>query len=224
MPALDHRLQSVVSALTRHIDADATHCDVGSDHGYLLRRLLLTKKIRCGIAIENKPAPFENSRRALAGLCGEARLGDGLSALAPGEANSLTICGMGSELIVRILQSGAASVPPLVVLQANRQSHLLRMWGKNSGYHLIDECCVQGKWWYDILTFARGVGEDPIYQQGSEKVSLHLGPWLVKRWAANTERRYRAELKQLSAYPKLTADSLARKLALEEAFRIRSAS
>lgn len=191
------------------------HCDIGSDHGYLLRDLLTRRTIEFGIAVENKPAPHANSRQALAGLAAEVRLGDGLGPVAAGEVDSLSISGMGAELIVRILNAHPDRVPDRVVLQANRQSEMLRIWARESGYWLIDEVEVSGRWWYEIVSLERRPNQvDPAYHSQrlvdmgiDVDTALALGPHFVSRQQPLTERRFESEVAKLSAQPKLNAAS-----------------
>lgn len=96
---LDDRLAAVADQIK-----STTHVDIGSDHGSLLVALLNQDRIKFGIAVENKQRPFDNSVRALAGLPAEVRLGDGLNPIEIGEADSLSICGMGAESIRDILR------------------------------------------------------------------------------------------------------------------------
>ncbi len=74
MPRLDERLKTVARQIRWPI-----HADIGSDHGHLLKALLSAGRIDCGIAIENKRQPFENSRRTLADLASEVRLAEGFA-------------------------------------------------------------------------------------------------------------------------------------------------
>ena len=122
MPKLDQRL----IAVTRRIRS-GTHADIGSDHGLLLASLLASGRINSGIAIENKRQPWENSTATLAGLAAEARLGDGLEVLKSGEADSLSICGMGAENMIAILERYPDRVPNTVVLQPNSRLSLIHI-------------------------------------------------------------------------------------------------
>ena len=123
-----------------------THADIGSDHANLLVALLRSGRVAKGIAIENKQQPLFHSEAALLGLNAEARLADGLDGLVEGEADSLSICGMGAESIVSILSSHPKRIPELIVLQPNRRADLIRRWGIDSGFHLVDEQIAYAHW------------------------------------------------------------------------------
>lgn len=81
--------------------------DVGTDHGYLPIKLLLDGVVPFAIASDVRPGPLSSAKEN-AGRYGvsekmDCRLCDGLSGVAEGEADDVTIAGMGGELILRIL-------------------------------------------------------------------------------------------------------------------------
>ena len=149
MPRLDERLKCVA----KQIRCEA-HADIGSDHGHLLKALLTSGRIKFGIAIENKSQPYANSAQTLGELNAEVRFGDGLQPLQANEANSLSICGMGGELIAGILSELPERVPVRVIVQPNKRADLIREWGFKSGYWLRDEFVV-GEQPFDVLVLER---------------------------------------------------------------------
>ncbi len=178
MPRLDDRLKAVAQLIRSEV-----HADIGSDHGHLLKALLAAGRIDRAIAIENKQQPFANSRSTLAGLDADVRLADGLNGLAVGEADSLSICGMGGPLMVEILQAFPDRVPAKVVLQPNRETNRVRQWGWDAGFHLIDEQMIFGERIFEVLSFEAGNGAaDPAYQDVDRSAALQLGPHHLKRW------------------------------------------
>lgn len=186
MPRLDARLQAVADQIHGGI-----HADIGSDHGHLLQMLLMSGQIDFGIAIENKPHPLENSRSALAGLNAEVRLADGFAGLETGQADSVSLCGMGGELMARLLADHPQHVPPTVIAQPNRRPEAVRRWGLASGYHLTDEQVTTGRIHYFVMRFEHNnTIIDPAYS-GCDRESAELfGPLLLKR----REPKYRSIL------------------------------
>jgi tRNA (adenine22-N1)-methyltransferase len=211
LPHLDLRLETVA----KQIQADC-HADIGSDHGNLLVALLKNGRIQSAIAVENKRQPFENSQKALTGLDGEARFADGLKGLEVGEADSLSICGMGGGSIVAILQADPDRIPPKVVLQPNRDQVLVRRWAMKNGFHLVEEQIAWGHWPYTVLTFRAALGIDPAYGEEDLEAALMFGPLNIRRSDPSfieylsKERRYLRTLNRLS-------DSTRRRLELIEA-------
>ncbi len=170
-------LEPRLMAVAQEIRAP-THADIGADHALLPRYLLLSGRVERVIVVEKNPQPWENSRRALAGLNAEVRLGDGLSVLQAGEADSLSLCGMGAKRMVRILSAHPARLPPRLVLQPNDSPEPLRRWAISAGFALQNEQMVEGFWRYSILTLQRGTCT--AYAGLPLEPALRYGPLLLK--------------------------------------------
>ena len=69
------------------------------------------------------------------------RKGDGLEVIEKGEADVITIAGMGGSLIAHILKAGKdkLSGKERLVLQPNIHAHHIREWLYQEGYALINE-------------------------------------------------------------------------------------
>lgn len=215
MPHLDERLQKVAQQISV-----TTHADIGSDHANLLVALLRSGRVERGIAIENKQQPFLHSQHALSGLNAEARFADGLEGLVPGEADSLSICGMGAENIVSILERSPERIPPLVVLQPNRRPDLIRRWGIVSGFHLVDEQLAFGHWPYAILVYRKaGLEADPAFQQFDHQADLLLGPWLLRRRDPAFVEMLREEQRYWQRFKQISQVSLQRRDAIERVLK-----
>ena len=179
MPKLDVRLIAVTKQIRSRI-----HMDIGSDHGGLLVSMLRSGRVDYGIAIENKRQPFDNSTRALVGLPAEVRFGDGLHVARPNEADSLSICGMGAESMLRILTAFPDRVPNHAVLQPNQRPEIIRRWALDNGFHLADEQITSGHRPYTILSFRRSQNPslaDPAYENVNRHAALLFGPHVLKR-------------------------------------------
>ena len=164
----------------------------------MLKALLCAGRIERGIAIENKQQPFQNSQITLAGLAADVRFGDGLDPLEPGEADSLSICGMGGQRMVRILAAFPERVAPRIVLQPNKQPERVRQWALRSGFRLRDEQIAHGHWPYPILAFERGdTAEDPAYVGVDRQAALLFGPLIIKRGSPEFVSRLREEQRYL---------------------------
>ncbi len=173
-----YKLEPRLQAVAQEIGAP-THADIGSDHAFLPRYLLLSGRVQRVIVVEKHKGPWENSRRALQGLNAEVRLGDGLGALQAGEADSLSLSGMGARLMVKILSAHPAKIPARIVVQPNDSAEPLRRWALGAGLGLLNEQMVEGFWRYTILSF--GVGGRTAYQDLSIEVALRFGPLLLKQ-------------------------------------------
>ena len=204
MPKLDQRL----IAVTRRIRS-GVHADIGSDHGLLLASLLASGRIDYGIAVENKQQPFENSRQTLTGLAAEVRLGDGMEVLKCGEADSLSICGMGAENMRSILERYPDRIPAEVVLQPNSRAPLIREWAWQAGFWLAAEQVVRTTGKYAVLSFRRAPAgacqEDPAYTGVDRAYGFEFGPLLLKERCADLladileEKSYWSQFSRLRA-------------------------
>ena len=102
------RLDSRLSAVASLVREGKTVADIGTDHAYLLARLLEEGKIKRGIAADLRKGPLENARKTLVD-CGQLEnvrlvLSDGLDEIKKGECDDITIAGMGGILIKEILE------------------------------------------------------------------------------------------------------------------------
>ena len=104
VPFLSQRLTALMEMVTPGLRL----ADIGTDHALLPVRLLMDGKIPFAYCCDVRPGPLERAEDHLKQYGvqqqAETRLSDGLSALEPGEAESVLIAGMGGELIVRILK------------------------------------------------------------------------------------------------------------------------
>ncbi|MGN0334388.1 MAG: tRNA (adenine(22)-N(1))-methyltransferase, partial [Lachnospiraceae bacterium] len=122
--------------------------DVGTDHGYVPIYLYEKKVIPAAIAMDVNQGPLERAKLHIAEAklekVIETRLSDGLSALKPGEADSILIAGMGGPLIVKILDTHretAASAKELI-LQPQSEIADVRKYLYEQGYEIIEEHIV----------------------------------------------------------------------------------
>ena len=177
---LSLRLQSVANLIR-----GPRHADIGSDHGLL--PLALASRLDLVIAVEKHSGPLERLRQALKDCPAQVRAGDGLGPLAPGEVDSLSICGMGALNIGKILSAYPERLPGHLILQPMDSAQPLRRWALDNGWHLLGEHWVDP---YAILEYRRGSGPDPAFQGLTLEIALHYGPLLL----TNLTPSYRQEL------------------------------
>ena len=176
---LDARLSAVAAQIR-----SATHADIGSDHARLLVALLETGRINYAIAIENKRLPFDNSVRALSDRAAEVRFGDGLSELKIGEADSLSLCGLGAESIRDMLLAHPERIPKHVVIEVCQKPEVIRRWAFENGFHLVDDRTTLGPRSFTIMCFQRAavlLVNDPAYDDVDRDAAFAFGPFVLKR-------------------------------------------
>lgn len=191
---LDHRL----SAVARQISS-ATHADIGSDHATLQVALLQSGRIQHAIAIENKRLPYDNSIRALKGLSAEVRFGDGLNVLETGEADSLSICGLGAESVRDILLARPRRIPNHVVVEVCQKPGIVRRWGFEHGFHLLSDQTTPSRRPFTILSFKRAPNPllaDHAYENVDFESALTFGPFVLRR----EDRQFDLRLQQEEAW------------------------
>lgn len=161
-------------------------CDVGSDHAYLPVYLIQNDQISCAIAGEVVEGPFLSAKQTVRDYrmedCIEVRLGDGLQILSKeDEVTAVTICGMGGELISRILEAGYSGSHlngrERLILQPNVAEHFVREWLMNHSYQIVDETVVSDNHRLYEIIVAEPAGERVEYTE----LELKYGPILLQQ-------------------------------------------
>lgn len=153
--------------------------DIGSDHAYLPVWLILQGKADFVIAGEIQQGPLEAARRTITEMaledCIEARLGDGLAVVRPGEIDVIVIAGMGGASIRGILERSPLVVGKLsrIVCQPMTGAAGLRRWLLEHGW-LIDaeELVMEEGRLYEVVAAKPGIAAVP------EDLLLEVGPLL----------------------------------------------
>lgn len=150
-------------AIADQVPRGAKFADVGTDHGYLPVWLILNGVVDAAIAADLRSGPLERARQTAAqygvGEQVSLRLCDGLSGVAPGEADVIAIAGMGGDTIAGILTAAAWTKEPgkLLLLQPMTAQPELRRWLGSNGYAIASErISREGERLYSIWTVKGG--------------------------------------------------------------------
>lgn len=142
------RLRPRLQAAADMISGSRLSADIGCDHGRLSVALLQQGRAD-RVTASDISAPSLQKATELAALCGLGSrlttvLSDGMAHLGPDEADAIAICGMGGELIARILEANlsAARNARRIVMQPMRGIEELRQFLRNKGFCIIDERLV----------------------------------------------------------------------------------
>ena len=142
---LSPRLQAVADM----VPAGAGLADVGTDHGRLPVWLIQHGIVERAVCSDLRPGPLSRAR-ALAErwqVSDKAvfRLCDGLSGIAPHEADVITIAGMGGETIAEILRAAQWTGEPghRYILQAMSGMDGLRRYLSGNGFVILKEVLVE---------------------------------------------------------------------------------
>ena len=167
--------------------------DIGTDHGYIPAALLLEGRTERAVASDIAPAPLDRAR-ATAERWGltermDLRLGSGLDVLAPGEADTVVIAGMGGDTLVDILAAAPWCRETALLLQPMSRAEVLRPWLAENGFSIRRERLVQDRGvLYPILDVSGGemalseseawggvlLGDDPLWGRFLEEQILRL--------------------------------------------------
>ena len=140
---LDPRLAAAAS----FVNPGAVVADIGTDHAYLPLFLLENGIARFAVASDINRGPLERAKENAekAGMTSRMRfvLTDGLTGLEPERdgVDHILICGMGGELIARILGESAYTRRPGVrlILGPMSSPEELRLWLAENGFRIAEE-------------------------------------------------------------------------------------
>ena len=156
-------LTARLRAVAEQVPRGARFADIGTDHGYLPLWLILNGVVDSAIAADLREGPLERARETAARYGRQARVSlrlcDGLSGIAPEEADVIAIAGMGGETIAAILDAApwTGERGKTLLLQPMTAQPELRQWLFTHGYTIQSErIAKEGKRFYSILTVTGG--------------------------------------------------------------------
>ena len=141
-----YHLSKRLAKAAAYVPQGARLADIGSDHAYLPANLAINHIIDYGVAGEVVKGPYENAVHEIQREHLEEkifpRFADGLKAIeADDQIDTITICGMGGTLIRNILEKDKSKLQnhPLLILQPNVGSNVLRQWLQANHYQITHE-------------------------------------------------------------------------------------
>lgn len=206
-----------MKAVASMVSTSGVLADIGTDHGYIPIALVERQKIKAAIAMDINAGPLaraaENIKAAHLEKYIETRLSDGVSALTPGEADSIVIAGMGGELTLHILQEGeqVCAAAEELILQPQSNIRKVREFLREHQYKIIDEdmVCEDGKY-YPMMKVLHDEANDIWTRMNSEtKAACDIyGPLLLRNGNPVLRRYLVRQHKQLTGLlQKLTAQT-----------------
>lgn len=192
---LSVRLGTVAS----FVPENARLADIGSDHAYLPCVLAARNVISYALAGEVVKGPFESAaeqiRTSGVGDRVSARLGDGMDVIEPTDhINVVTICGMGGDLISKILEKGRLNGKldgvERLILQPNNGEKKLREWLIGHSYKIIDETILEenGKI-YEII-----VAEKAVTTENYSDLEYSFGRFLLQEKNETFRKKWLSEI------------------------------
>ena len=153
-----------LNVVLQMISGAHTMADIGTDHAYLPIEAIRMRLCKNAIACDVNTGPLEiaaaNIRGAGFNSVIETRLGNGLMPIALGEADCITICGMGGALIIKILdqEPEKARCAKKIILQPQHNKEELRRYLHSTGFYFEEVLAVENSRFYTII-FATHTGE-----------------------------------------------------------------
>ena len=161
-----------LALLASWVSDGARLADIGTDHAYLPVWLMLAGRLRAAIASDLRAGPLDRAR-ATGKTWGVAdridfRLGSGLDTVAPEEADTVVIAGMGGETIWGILAAApwTRDGRHTLLLQPQTKIEELRLRLCENGYAVTREHLVRDKGkLYVVMTVTAGERYTPGAEQ-----------------------------------------------------------
>ena len=164
---LGERLLSVASGVRK----DAVFCDVGTDHAKLPIYLATHNKISFGYATDINQGPIDTARKNVSsfGLSNVIKCirTDGLDGMCGLGITDISICGMGGELIARILSDSNFIKDRNInlILQPMSRTPDLRRFLYDNGFLVVNEKFVYENDKLYVILFATYTGEMINYDE-----------------------------------------------------------
>lgn len=177
---LSPRLQTIADQIPR----GKFTTDVGTDHGYIPLWLLKNEVTQNIVASDISSRPLERAKKFAEANDASDRikfiLCDGLSGIAPSEAEVVIIAGMGGETISGILSRAPwTKACEKLILQPMTKTDVLRDWLFRNGYEISDECLVKDSGKLYCIISAKGKTDAKVTEV--EPWELLVNPILLEK-------------------------------------------
>ncbi len=181
--------------------------DVGCDHAYVAIEAVRRGRAARALACDVRKGPLQQAAEHIlcAGLAGkiETRLSDGLEKVAPGEADTVVVAGMGGPLMERILQGRLGDFAHFVLSPQSEIPHFRRFL-LAEGMQIDEETMLidEGKY-YVILNVSKradATSSDSMYVTEEDFLYggrlLHRLDPVLKSFLEKEKTRYEGILRQ----------------------------
>ncbi|MBP1765362.1 MAG: hypothetical protein H6Q65_2420 [Firmicutes bacterium] len=224
-------LKPRLAAIAAFVPTGASVADIGTDHAYLPVFLLQSGVVNKAIAADIHAGPYRAATETVAafGLLDSisVRFGNGLSVLAPSEADTVVIAGMGASTIIKILEASSDITNSLtrLILQPMTAAAALRRWLVENSWNIVEEELVEeDQILYEIIVAERGsaLSYQSIFDDIGPRLWANHHP-LLRNHIERLIAHYSGILAEMSKSPTASATikyrEYARKIAdLEEKF------
>ena len=209
---LPKRLETIIERMP---DAGCL-ADIGCDHAYVAIEAVRRGRAARALACDVRKGPLQQAAEHIlcAGLAGkiETRLSDGLEKVAPGEADTVVVAGMGGPLMERILQGRLRDFAHFVLSPQSEIPHFRRFL-LTEGMQIDEETMLidEGKY-YVILNVSKradATSSDSMYVTEEDFLYggrlLHRLDPVLKSFLEKEKTRYEGILRQTDSLEIRTA-------------------
>ncbi len=154
--------------------------DIGTDHAYLPIFLLQKGKIECAYASDINRGPIENANENLKKYGLEdrvvTRVANGLDGIESFQPTDIAICGMGGELIIKILEAAPYIRQNRVrlILQPMTHVELVREYLQNGFYTIAENVVCEDRKIYQVLCLQYDGDFHPLTREELELGKLNI--------------------------------------------------
>ena len=209
---LPKRLETIIERMP----TSGCLADVGCDHAYVAIEAVRRGRAARALACDVRKGPLQQAAEHIlcAGLAGkiETRLSDGLEQVAPGEADTVVVAGMGGPLMERILQGRLGDFAHFVLSPQSEIPHFRRFL-LTEGMQINEETMLidEGKY-YVILNVSQradAASSDSMYVTEEDflyggRLLRRLDP-VLKSFLEKEKTRYEGILRQTDSLEVRTA-------------------
>lgn len=173
-------LSKRLHAVYKLIEEGSIISDVGTDHAKLPCFVVSSSLSSKAYAIDIKEGPLLQALKTIEAQALQDKvipiLSDGISHL-PSDCNAVTICGLGWLTCEDILMNDIQSLYKMdyVIVQLNKDYHLLRKWISDHHFTIVDEEIVYDGHYYIIIKF------NTDYHESYSDLQILLGPVLMQK-------------------------------------------
>ena len=209
---LPKRLETIIERMP---DAGCL-ADIGCDHAYVAIEAVRRGRAARALACDVRKGPLQQAAEHIlcAGLAGkiETRFSDGLEKVAPGEADTVVVAGMGGPLMERILQGRLGDFAHFVLSPQSEIPHFRRFL-LAEGMQIDEETMLidEGKY-YVILNVSKradAASSDSMYVTEEDFLYggrlLHRLDPVLKNFLEKEKTRYEGILRQTDSLEVRTA-------------------
>lgn len=209
---LPKRLETIIERMP----TSGCLADVGCDHAYVAIEAVRRGRAARALACDVRKGPLQQAAEHIlcAGLAGkiETRLSDGLEKVAPGEADTVVVAGMGGPLMERILQGRLGDFAHFVLSPQSEIPHFRRFL-LAEGMQIDEETMLidEGKYYVILNVSQRAAAASSDSMYVTEEDFLYGGCLLrrldpvLKSFLEKEKTRYEGILRQTDSLEVRTA-------------------